>query len=80
MSLSNLAYGEFIDLIAGGTTPQKIIEFTPSTAAKEKVAELIHKQKVEGLTADEEEELSHFLHVEHILRMAKARAREHLRA
>ena len=29
-----LAYDEFVDFIAGGTTPQSVVEFRPSEAAK----------------------------------------------
>ncbi len=71
-------YQEFIDLIALGTTPQAIINFRPSERAKERVAELIFQEKTSGLTADETAELNHYFQLEHIMRLAKARARYHL--
>lgn len=77
MSEINLAYAEFIDLIAAGTTPERIIDFRPSEAAKERVADLLYRQKTTGLSDDEEEELDQFMQVEHLLRLAKARARQH---
>ena len=76
----NLAYEEFVDFLAGGTTPQSVIDFRPSEAAKAKVAELIRHQKTSVLTADENAELNCYLQLEHILRLAKARARLHLSA
>jgi hypothetical protein len=39
------------------------------------VADLIHKEKTIGLTSDESSELEHFMTLEHVMRLAKARAR-----
>jgi len=69
------AYEEIVDFIAAGTTPQSVASFEASQEAKDHVADLIHKEKTTGLTADETSELEHYLHLEHIMRMAKARAR-----
>ena len=73
-----LAYDEFVDFIAAGTTPQSVIDFRPSEAAKAKVAELIHRQKTSSLSPEEAAELNQFLHIEHLMRLAKARARQRL--
>ena len=65
------------DLFAArATTPKEVIDFHPSEATKERVADLIHRQKVQGLSADETSELNHYLEAEHTMRLAKARARE----
>ena len=74
----NLAYAEFVELIAAGTTPEKLIDFQPSQKAKERVAELIRRQKTDKLTSDEDDELRQYMYVEHIVRLAKARARQHV--
>jgi hypothetical protein len=74
MAFANPAYFEFIDFIAAGTTPERIIAFRPSPAAQLRVEELIAKEKSEGLPADERSELEYFFQLEHILRVAKARA------
>jgi hypothetical protein len=71
----NVAYDEFVDFLAAGTTPQGVIDYRPSEATQIKVAELIYRQKTSGLTADESVELNCYLQLEHILRLAKARAR-----
>ena len=70
-----LAYDEFVDFLAGGTTPQGLIDFRASDATKARVAELIQRQKATLLTSDEVAELNQFLQIEHIMRLAKARAR-----
>ncbi len=76
----SLAYNEFVDFLAAGTTPQGVVDFCPSDDTKERVADLIRRQKLAQLSADEEVELSHYLEVEHLMRLAKARARENLSA
>ena len=69
------AYDEIIDFIAAGTTPDSVARFEPTQNTKDLVAELIHKEKTTGLTPDELSELEHFMYLEHIMRLAKARAR-----
>ena len=73
-----VAYDEFVDFIAAGTTPQGVVNYSPSEAAKAHVAELIHRQKVATLTAEETAELNQFLQIEHLMRLAKARARQYI--
>ena len=70
------AYEEIIDFIAGGTTPESVIAFQPSEAARMRVEDLIRREKNQGLTPQETAELNHYLEVEHILTLAKARARQ----
>ena len=73
-----VAYEEFVDFIAAGTTPETVIAFRPSEAAKTRVAELIRREKSDSLSPDETSELQHYLHIEHLMRLAKARARQRL--
>jgi hypothetical protein len=68
------AYEEVIEFIAAGTSPDSLISFQPSDASRERVADLIHREKTIGLLPDEESELEHYLQLEHIMRLAKARA------
>jgi hypothetical protein len=69
------AYDEIVEFIAAGTTPQRVADFRPSDEAKLHVADLIHREKTSGLTSEEKAELDHYLQLEHIMRLAKARAR-----
>ena len=72
------AYEEVIDFIAAGTSPRRIIAFHPSAAAKQRIADLIYREKTSGLNADEKTELDHYMQLEHLMRLAKARARRQL--
>ncbi|NLS93752.1 MAG: hypothetical protein GXX96_16450 [Planctomycetaceae bacterium] len=69
------AYDEIVEFIAGGTTPESVARFEPSQRTKDYVADLIHKEKTAGLASDELSELDHFMKLEHLMRLAKARAR-----
>lgn len=72
------AYEEIVDFIAAGTSPSSVATFEASEAAKQRVAELIHREKTTGLSPDEAAELDHYMQLEHLMRLAKARARRHL--
>lgn len=71
------AYEEVIEFIAAGLTPSQLIAFQPSSPVKERVADLIAREKETGLSADERSELDHYLQLEHLMRLAKARARQY---
>ena len=72
------AYDEVVDFIAAGTTPDSVIGFSPSAAVKERVAYLIDREKTTGLSPDEKSELDHYAQLEHLMRLAKARARQYM--
>ena len=72
------AYEEVIDFIAGGTTPDNVVSFQPSEETKERVRYLIEQEKSAELAPDEKSELDHYMQIEHIMRLAKARARRYL--
>ena len=74
------AYNEIIDFIAAGSTPGGIVNFRPSAAAKERVALLIQRETSIGLSPEETSELNHYMQLEHLMRLAKARARRYLSA
>ena len=69
-----IAYEEVIDFIAAGTTPESVIAFRPSEAAQNRVVDLVYRSKTAGLTSAEQLELDHFVEIEHLMRMAKAKA------
>ena len=75
---SHRAYEELIDFIAAGTTPRNLVAFQPSEEARQRVADLIEREKSASITSQEKSELEHYVQLEHLMRMAKARARRHL--
>ena len=75
----NSAYEEIINFLAAGTTSQGLIEFQVSETVKERVADLIFREKNSGLSPEEKSELDHYLILEHLLRLAKARAHDFIK-
>jgi hypothetical protein len=76
MSTASPAYFEIVDFIAAGTTSEAVAHFRPSPEAQQRLAELIEREKEHSLPPEEKAELDHFMELEHILRMAKAKARQ----
>lgn len=72
------AYEEIVNFIAAGTTPQNVIAFRPSEAVEARVEDLLEREKDGELSATEKSELDHFMQIEHLMRLAKARARDFL--
>lgn len=71
------SYDEIVDFLAGGTTPEALAAFRPSDQATQRVAELVAKSKDGTISPEEQSELDDYLQLEHILILAKARARQY---
>ncbi|MBV8551735.1 MAG: hypothetical protein JOY54_10570 [Acidobacteriaceae bacterium] len=76
MSTAHPAYLELVDFIASGTTPETVAQFHPSPEAEQRFAELVALEREQTLSPEQRAELDHFIELEHILRMAKARAHQ----
>jgi hypothetical protein len=72
------AYEEVVDFIAAGTTPRNVVNFRPSEESQERVSDLLSREKNGALTDSERSELDHYLQIEHLMRLAKAKAREYI--
>jgi hypothetical protein len=71
------SYDEIVDFFAAGTTPESVVAFRPSDEATQRVQELVAKSKDGTISTEEQSELEDYLQLEHILILAKARARQH---
>lgn len=72
------AYSEIVEFIAANTAPARLLAFRPSARTRSRVAELVAREKTAGLSREESSELEHFVEIEHLLRLAKTRARQRL--
>lgn len=72
-------FDEFIDFLAG-YEPQRIINYHPSDKTQKRVEKLLTKKHNNQLSKKEQNELDYFLMLEHIIRLAKARALKSLAA
>jgi len=77
--IATTAFDEIIDFLAGHN-PQKVINFHPSDKTQKRVEFLIEKKQENSLSNKEKSELDYFLMLEHIIRLAKARALKSLAA
>lgn len=71
------AFDELAEFFAS-KAPSALIGFRPSKATSDRVERLIFKEKTGILTPEEKSELDAYMVLEHIMRLAKARARKYL--
>ena len=75
--IATRAYNEIVDFISAGPSPLEIVDFRPSEATRQRVLDLLFREKNAEISAAEKSELEHFLFLEHLMRLTKARARHH---
>jgi hypothetical protein len=68
-------YQELVHFIAS-LNPRKVLEFKPSEHARQRVLDLIDRRKSDSLCSDEKAELDLCIEIEHLMWLAKARARQ----
>ena len=70
----NIIFEELADWLAQ-LAPEKVLEYRTSLRAQERLNHLLEKNKTrDGLTADEDKEVEHFMLLNHIISMAKSKA------
>jgi len=62
-------------MIGAGTIPDAVIAFRSSDETQQRVADLVERSKTGSISAEDRSELDDYLQLEHIMIMAKARAR-----
>jgi hypothetical protein len=65
---------EVWEFLASLPNPEAIIALRPSEALQAQLSTLLEKNRTVGLTQTEEQLWQHYQYLEHIVRMAKARA------
>ena len=68
---------DVLEMLARLPTPEEIVALRPSAALQARLDTLLEKNRTEGLSPAEEREWEQYQYVEHVIRLAKARA--HLR-
>lgn len=67
-------YREITDFLAANPAPEQLIAFKISNAAQERLADLLDKNREDGLTADETAELDAYLRARDLMILLKANA------
>ncbi len=73
-----VAYNNIYDSLAefiAGMDAQKVLTFHAPADTQNRVETLLEKKKETQLSSNEKEELEHYFILEHIVRLAKSRAR-----
>lgn len=73
-----VAYPNIYDSLAelmAGMDPSKVLAFHAPQDVQARVEFLLEKKEAQGLTEKENDELEHYFILEHIVRLAKSRAR-----
>lgn len=66
--------GEVFEFLAGLPTPEEIVALRPSETLQARISALLEKNRTEGLSPEEEQEWEQYQYLEHLVRIAKARA------
>lgn len=77
MSLQELSlpfYEEVLEFLSQGPSPQQIIAFRPGLQAQDRFSHLLDINRNLSLTAEEEEELDHYIRIERMMSLLKAKA------
>ena len=69
------ARDEIVDFLVGHIPARDLAAFRASAEARQRVWTLIEKEKEDGLLPEEKLELDDYLKLEHLLVLAKAKAR-----
>ena len=70
---------EVLEKLAALPTAEEVLALRPSKALEQRARELLEKNRNGGLSLEEEREWSRYEYLEHLVRMAKAKARLKLR-
>ncbi len=78
--VQNRVFDEVIDFITSIPQPQEILNYKPSKFTQNRLDELLEKKRSGQLNDDELHELDQFVMTEHIMRIAKAKAKKSLQS
>lgn len=71
------ALEDFVEFLAK-LAPRKVLEYKASAQSQERLLVLLQKSKDSVLNREETEEMEYYMMIEHLVRLAKARALQKL--
>lgn len=78
-SIGYKSVADVLEFFAGLPAPDEILALRPSTEMQEKINELLEKNRREGLSQAEEQTWASYEFIEHLVRIAKAKATAQLK-
>lgn len=77
IAVKNYKASEEVANLIASANPAKVLAFRPSEETKLRVSELIEREKAGEISNEEKRELDYYMHLEHLMRMAKIYARKY---
>lgn len=71
---------ELMEFLASLPTPEEVLALRASESLQSRVSDLLGRNRTVGLTPSEEQELDEYEYLDHLVRIAKAKAHLKLRA
>lgn len=65
---------EVLEFLASLPPPEEIVKLRPSEALQDSISRLLEKNRASGLSSEEKQEWEQYQYLEHLVRIAKARA------
>ena len=78
--VANRLVDSVVEFLAASSKPKDILAYKLPAELQERAAYLLEQSREGNISMEEKEELDQFIFLEHIFRMAKARARMQLAA
>jgi hypothetical protein len=72
--VNNISVYDEVAAFMASMNPEKVVAFKPSKLSQDRLDFLLDKQKEGGLTIEEKSEIEHYLIINRIIGLAKARA------
>lgn len=67
-------YEDILEFLAGGPSIQQVVEYRPSAAAQQRFSALLEADRQRELSLSEEEELDHYVRMDRMLSLLKAKS------
>jgi hypothetical protein len=80
MTATQLSIYDELAIFLAGLSPRRVLAYKISTPAQTRVSALLQKNNTLGLSTEEHAEMEKYLILEHIVRLAKAKALQKLNA
>lgn len=77
IAVKNYKASEEVANFIAMTDPAKVLTFRPSKETRQRVSDLIEREKTEKISDEEKRELDYYMQLEHLMRMAKIYARKY---
>lgn len=74
------AFDEAIDFITSLPRPEQVLAYKPSVASVNRLELLLEKKREERLSDEEAHELDQYLMIEHLMRVARKKAKNQIGA